>query len=86
MSHLFPIKPTCFWLVIAFLFVFGSRLRPWCIFVPDFFPSLNSQQPGRVAVGICVAGVNLHANQWWWRRWQRANGGGGGGDGNAATK
>jgi hypothetical protein len=37
MSHLFPVKPTCFWLVDAFLFVFGSRLRPRCIFVPDFF-------------------------------------------------
>ncbi len=36
MSHLFPIEPTCFWLVVAFLFVFGGRLRPWCIFVPDF--------------------------------------------------
>jgi hypothetical protein len=37
MSHLFPIKPACFWLVVAFLFVFGGRLRPWCIFFPDFF-------------------------------------------------
>jgi hypothetical protein len=37
MSHLFPIKPLCFWLVVAFLFVFGGRLRPWCIFVPDCF-------------------------------------------------
>jgi hypothetical protein len=36
MSHLFPIKPACFWLV-AFLFVFGGRLKPCCIFVPDFF-------------------------------------------------
>jgi hypothetical protein len=37
MSHLFPIEPACFWLVVAFLFVFGGRLRPFCIFVPDFF-------------------------------------------------
>jgi hypothetical protein len=28
MSHLFPVKPACFWLVVAFLFVFGGRLRP----------------------------------------------------------
>jgi hypothetical protein len=37
MSHLFPIEPACFWLVVAFLLVFGGRLRPCCIFVPDFF-------------------------------------------------
>jgi hypothetical protein len=36
MSHLLPIEPACFWLVVAFLFVFGGRLRPWFIFVPDF--------------------------------------------------
>jgi hypothetical protein len=50
MSHLFPIKPACFWLVVAFLFVFGSRLRPWCIFVPDFF---------RCSIGNNVAGLLL---------------------------
>jgi hypothetical protein len=32
MSHLFPIEPACFWLVVALLFVFGGCLRPWCIF------------------------------------------------------
>ncbi len=37
MSHLFPIKPMCFWLVVTFLFVFGGHLRPWCIFIPDVF-------------------------------------------------
>jgi hypothetical protein len=46
MSHLFPVEPACFWLVVAFLFVFGGRLRPCCIFVPDFFPSLDSRQRG----------------------------------------
>jgi hypothetical protein len=40
MSHLFPVKPACFWLVVAFLFVFGGCLRPCCIFVPDFFRCL----------------------------------------------
>jgi hypothetical protein len=37
MFDLFPIKPMCFWLVVAILFEFGGRLRPCCIFVPDFF-------------------------------------------------
>jgi hypothetical protein len=36
MSHLFPVEPACFCLVVAFLFVFGSCLMPCCIFVPDF--------------------------------------------------
>jgi hypothetical protein len=36
MSHLFSVKPACFWLVVAFLVVLGGRLRPRCTFVPDF--------------------------------------------------
>jgi hypothetical protein len=36
MSHLFPVKPACFWLVVAFLFVFDGRLWLSYIFVPDF--------------------------------------------------
>jgi hypothetical protein len=86
MSHLFPVKPACFWLIVVFLFVFGGCLRPWCIFVPDFFLSLSLQHHGGAAVGVCVAGINLHADRRRWRRWRCANGGGGGGVGNAATK
>jgi hypothetical protein len=37
------------------------------------------------AVGVCVAGVNLLAEQRQWRRRRHANSGGGGGSGNAAT-
>ncbi len=44
------------------------------------------QQGGKAAVGVCVAGVNLHADQRWRRRRRDADGGGGGGVGNAATK
>jgi hypothetical protein len=37
------------------------------------------------AVGVCVAGIILLANQWrWWRQWH-ANNGGGSSVGNAAT-
>jgi hypothetical protein len=53
---------------------------------PTSFPSLpltfgwglaeGMQQRSGAAVGICVAGVNLHTNQqWWWWRWH-ADGGG----------
>jgi hypothetical protein len=51
-----------------------------------FFPSLNLQRHGGAAVGICVAGVNHHANQRQWQRQQHAGGGSGGGVGNVATK
>ena len=61
MSHLFPVKSVCFWLVVAFLFVFGGRLRPCCIFVPDFFRR-SIWWPKQWDK------VSLHANQWRWRR------------------
>jgi hypothetical protein len=41
---------------------------------------------GGDAVGVCVAGIILLADQRRWRRWRGANGGGSGGVGNAATK
>ncbi len=79
MSHLFLIKPACFWLVVVFLFVFGGHLRPWCIFVSDFFRH-SIQWPKQ------WDNVNLHADRRrWWQQWC-ANGGGGSGVGNTATK
>ncbi len=185
MCHLSPVKPVCFWLVVTFLLVFGSHLRPLCIFVLDFsvaqFDGPNNEitshpivillytispsyiislrptfgwmlcppfqwqpskpkapsfslflffgctiwppndgitahsfviaqrvvsptsppllpptfswgpadgvhQCGGAAVNVCVAGVNLHADQRQWLRRQRADSGGGGGVGNVATK
>jgi hypothetical protein len=81
MSHLFPIKPACFWLVVAFLFVFGGHLRPWCIFVPGFSGAQldgpnNEITSHRIMIVLRAVFVNLHADQRWWRQqwcWQRGN-------------
>jgi hypothetical protein len=75
MSHLLPVKLACFWLVAAFLFVFGGRLRPWCIFVPDFsvaqFDGPNNEITTHlIVIVLCTVSVNLHANQRWWWQWQ----------------
>ncbi len=77
MSHLFPVKLVCLWLVVAFLFVFGGRLRPQCIFVSFFsiaqfamtwqgccWRLCSRRQPPREPMAVAAAG----ACQWW--RWQ----------------
>jgi hypothetical protein len=63
MSHLFSIKPACFWLVVVFLFVFGGRLRPRYIFVPDFFCcSIRDNVVGLLLTFVLQVSTSMSAN------------------------
>ncbi len=87
MSHLLPVKPACFWLVVAFLFVFGGRLRPCNIFVPDFSVAQfvttwrgcclrlcsRHQPPCRPTAVAAVAACWRWRQQWCWQRGNKVN-------------
>ncbi len=85
MSHLFPVEPDCFWLIVPFYLCLVAAYGHG-VFLFLFFPLFNSRQSGGAAVSICVAGINLHTNQQRWQQRQRADGYGGGGVGNVAIK
>ncbi len=77
-----PSSPCVFGWLLHFYLFFGSRLRPWCIFVPDCFcrsiafwgccrHSCSRHQPPCQPTAVAVA----TACQRWRRRrcWQRGN-------------